>query len=116
MTGTVTLTDGREVPVTGRLVTGDAGLYRAEAEGSGSKTVAAWILAADGHQPGGLGGEGSLTKLSGARPDPAQPTVSLQGTGHVAHCQGRDHTDPDPLIASRPKAENGRNCDGSAMG
>jgi hypothetical protein len=80
MTGTVTLTDGRDVPVTGRLVTGDAGLYRAEAEGSGSKAVAGWILAADGQQRGGVGGEGSLTKLSGTRVlDLAQPNFSLQG-------------------------------------
>lgn len=80
MTGTVTLTDGREVTVTGRLVTGDAGLYRAEAEGSGSKAVAGWILAADGQQRGGVGGEGSLSKLSGARLlDLAQPTFSLPG-------------------------------------
>lgn len=87
MTGTATLTDGREVPVTGRLVTGDAGLYRAEAEGSGSKAVAGWILAADGQQRGGVGGEGSLTKLSGARLlDLSQPTFSLQGlaTSRVA--------------------------------
>ena len=80
MTGTVTLTDGREVPVTGRLVTGDAGLYRAEAEGGGGKAVAGWILAADGQQRGGVGGEGSLTRLSGNRVlDLAQPTFSLQG-------------------------------------
>ena len=80
MTGTVTLTDGREVPVAGRVVAGDAGLYRAEAEGSGSRAVAGWILAADGQQRGGVGGEGSLAKLSGARVlDLAQPTFSLQG-------------------------------------
>lgn len=80
MTGTVTLADGRQVPVTGRVVAGDAGLYRAEAEGSGSKAVAGWILAADGQQRGGVGGEGSFTKLSGTRVlDLAQPTFNLQG-------------------------------------
>jgi hypothetical protein len=40
MTGTVTLTDGRKMPVTGRAVAGGAGLYRAGAEGTGSKAVA----------------------------------------------------------------------------
>lgn len=80
MTGTVTLTDGREVPVAGRVVAGDAGLYRAEAEGSGSRAVAGWILAADGQQRGGVGGEGSLARLSGTRVlDLAQPTFSFQG-------------------------------------
>ncbi len=80
MTGTVTLADGREIPLTGRAVAGDAGLYRAEAEGSGSKAVAGWILAADGQQRGGVGGEGSFTKLSGTRVlDLAQPTFSPQG-------------------------------------
>ena len=80
MTGTVTFADGREVPVTGRAVAGDAGLYRAEAEGAGSKAVAGWILAADGQQRGGVGGEGSFTKLSGTRVlDLAQPTFSPQG-------------------------------------
>jgi hypothetical protein len=80
MTGTVTLTDGREVPLAGRAVAGDAGLYRAEAEGSGGKAVAGWILAADGQQRGGVGGEGSFTKLSGTRVlDLAQPTFSIQG-------------------------------------
>jgi hypothetical protein len=80
MTGTVTLSDGREVPVRGRAVAGQAGLYRAEATGSDSKAVAGWILAADGQQRGGVGGEGSLTKLSGTRTlDLAQPTFTLQG-------------------------------------
>ena len=80
MTGTVTLSDGREVPVTGRAVAGDAGLYRAEATGSDAKAVAGWILAPDGQQRGGVGGEGSLAKLSGTRVlDLAQPSFSLQG-------------------------------------
>jgi hypothetical protein len=80
MTGSVTLADGREVPLTGRVVAGDAGLYRAEAEGSGSRAVAGWILAADGQQRGGVGGEGSFTRLAGTRVlDLAQPTFSVQG-------------------------------------
>ena len=80
MSGTVTLAGGRALPVTGRSVTGDAGLYRAEASGAGAKAVAGWILAADGQQRGGVGGEGSLPKLSGARVlNLSQPTLSLQG-------------------------------------
>ncbi|MCA1702761.1 MAG: hypothetical protein LC808_05615 [Actinobacteria bacterium] len=80
MTGTLTLADGRQIPVTGTVTTGDAGLYRAEASGDGSKAVAGWILAADGQQRGGVGGEGSFAKLSGARTlTLSQPTISLQG-------------------------------------
>ena len=80
MSGTVTLAGGRSLPVTGRSVTGDAGLYRAEASGAGARAVAGWILAADGQQRGGVGGEGSLPKLSGARVlNLSQPTLSLQG-------------------------------------
>jgi hypothetical protein len=80
MTGTLTLADGRALAVTGRTVAGDAGLYRAEASGSGAKAVAGWILAADGQQRGGVGGEGSLAKLSGTRVlTLSQPTFTLQG-------------------------------------
>jgi hypothetical protein len=80
MTGNVTLTGGRQLAVTGRAVAGDAGLYRAEAAGGGDKAVAGWILAADGQQRGGVGGEGSFAKLSGTRVlDLAQPTLSFQG-------------------------------------
>ena len=80
MTGTLTLAGGRPRPVTGRTVAGDAGLYRAEATGAGAKAVAGWILAADGQQRGGVGGEGSLPKLSGTRTlNLTQPTFSLQG-------------------------------------
>ena len=80
MTGTLTLSDGRALPVTGRTVAGDAGLYRAEATGSGAKAVAGWILAADGQQRGGVGGEGSLPKLSGAKVlNLSQLTFSPQG-------------------------------------
>lgn len=80
MSGTLTLTGGRALPVTGRAVAGDAGLYRAEATGSGAKAVAGWILAADGQQRGGVGGEGSLASLSGAKVlNLSQPTFSLQG-------------------------------------
>jgi hypothetical protein len=80
MTGTLTLADGRVMQVSGRTVTGDAGLYRAEATGSGSKAVAGWILAPDGQQRGGVGGEGSLPKLSGTKVlTLSQPTFSLQG-------------------------------------
>ena len=59
MSGTVTLSDGRVLPVTGETTTGDAGLYRAETAGPGGPAVAGWILAADGSQRGGVGG--SLT-------------------------------------------------------
>jgi hypothetical protein len=80
MNGTLTLTGGRALPVTGRTVTGDAGLYRADAAGAGAKAVAGWILAADGQQRGGFGGEGSLPKLSGTRVlNLSQPIFSLQG-------------------------------------
>jgi hypothetical protein len=80
MSGTLTLADGRAMQVTGRTVTGDAGLYRAEATGSGAKAVAGWILAADGQQRGGVGGEGSLPKLSATRTlTLSQPTFTLQG-------------------------------------
>lgn len=80
MTGTLTLAGGRALPVTGRTVAGDAGLYRAEAAGAGAKAVGGWILAADGQQRGGVGGEGSLPKLSGTRTlNLTQPTFSLQG-------------------------------------
>lgn len=80
MSGTVTLADGRPLPVSGRSVTGDAGLYRAEASGAGGKAVAGWILAADGQQRGGVGGEGSFAKLSGAKVlNLTQPTFSVQG-------------------------------------
>ena len=80
MSGTLTLTGGRALQVTGRTVAGDAGLYRAEATGSGASAVAGWILAADGQQRGGVGGEGSLPRLSGAKVlNLSQPTFSLQG-------------------------------------
>jgi hypothetical protein len=59
MTGTLTLTGGRTLAVTGQTTTGDAGLYRAEAAATGGPAVAGWILAADGVQRGGVGG--SLT-------------------------------------------------------
>lgn len=80
MSGTLTLTDGRALPVTGRTVAGDAGLYRAEATGAGAKAVAGWILTADGQQRGGVAGEGSLPRLSGTRAlNLSQPTFSPQG-------------------------------------
>ena len=81
MTGTVTLADGRKLPVSGRAVEGDAGLYRAEAAGSGTKAVAGWILGADGQQRGGVGVEsGGTTKLSGTLVlNLSQPTFTFQG-------------------------------------
>jgi hypothetical protein len=80
MTGTVTLADGRTLPVTGKAVFGDAGLYRAEAAGNGGTAIAGWILAADGQQRGGVGGEGSFSKPSGTKAlILTQPTFSLQG-------------------------------------
>jgi hypothetical protein len=80
MSGTLTLADGRVMQVAGRTVSGDAGLYRAEATGSDAKAVAGWILAADGQQRGGVGGEGKLSKVSGARTlTLSQPTFSPQG-------------------------------------
>jgi hypothetical protein len=79
MTGTVTLADGRQLAVSGTTASGDAGLYRAEAEGNAGKAVAGWILTANGDQRGGVGGEGSLAKLSGARTlTLSQPTISFQ--------------------------------------
>lgn len=80
MNGTLTLTDGRALPVTGRTVAGDAGLYRAEATGADAKAVGGWIVAADGQQRGGISGEGSLPRLSGARTlNLSQPTFTPQG-------------------------------------
>lgn len=80
MSGTLTLPDGRAMAVSGRTVAGDAGLYRAEATGTSAKAVAGWILAADGQQRGGVGGEGNLPKLSGAKVlNLSQPTFSPQG-------------------------------------
>ena len=80
MTGTLTLAGGRVLPVTGRTAGGDAGLYRAEATGSGGKGVAGWILAADGQQRGGFGGEGSAPTLSGVKMlTLSQPVFTLQG-------------------------------------
>jgi hypothetical protein len=80
MTGTLTLAGGRALPVTGRAAAGDAGLYRAEATGSGAKGVAGWILAADGQQRGGFGGEGSAPTLSGVKMlTLSQPVFTLQG-------------------------------------
>ena len=80
MTGTLTLADGRQVFVAGSSTSGQAGLYRAEAEGNGSKAVAGWILDANGQQRGGVGGEGSLAKLSGTKTlTLSQPTINFQG-------------------------------------
>lgn len=80
MTGTLTLAGGRALPVTGRAAAGDAGLYRAEVTGSGAKGVAGWILAADGQQRGGFGGEGSAPTLSGVKMlTLSQPVFTLQG-------------------------------------
>lgn len=80
MTGSLTLADGRKVPVSGRTVDGDAGLHRAEAAGAEGRAVAGWILAADGQQRGGVGGFGKGTEVSGVRVlNLAQPTFSVQG-------------------------------------
>ena len=81
MTGTLTLAGGRQLAVTGKAATGDAGLYRAEATGAGAKAVAGWILAADGAQRGGVGGEGgTLATLSGTKTLVlSQPTFTVQG-------------------------------------
>lgn len=81
MTGTLTLADGRGIPVTGKAVTADAGLYRAEAADAGNKAVAGWILAANGEQRGGVGTEtGGTFKGSGTKTLVlSQPTFSVQG-------------------------------------
>jgi hypothetical protein len=101
MTGMVSLTDGRELPVTGRAAAGEAGLYRAEVTGSDSKAVAGWILAADGQQRGGIDGEGSFTKLSEIRCWTLPTDLQPPGTGHRAHRQSWDHPDPEPVIPAR---------------
>lgn len=54
MTGTLTLADGRTLPVTGSAVTGDAGLYRAASGGA----VAGWILSQNAEQRGGFSFDG----------------------------------------------------------
>lgn len=81
MAGTLTLAGGRTVAVSGRVVTGDAGLYRAESSGPDGKAVGGWILASDGQQRGGVGVETTTgTKLSGVRVlNLSQPTFTLQG-------------------------------------
>ena len=87
MKGTVTLADGRSLTVSGKAVTGDAGLYRADATGTSGRAVAGWILSANGEQRGGVGGEGTVATLSGA---PvlrlSSRTFSLQSlaTAHIA--------------------------------
>ena len=81
MTGTLTLPDGRTLPVSGRTVGADAGLYRAEASGAEASAVGGWILASDGQQRGGVGTEtGGTSKVSGARVlNLSQPTFNVQG-------------------------------------
>jgi hypothetical protein len=77
----VAVPDGRTLPVTGRVVDGDAGLYRAEASGAVGTAVAGWILASDGQQRGGVGIEdGGTKKISGVRVlNLSQPTFSGEG-------------------------------------
>jgi hypothetical protein len=58
LSGTFTRAGGAPAAVTGQLVTGEAGLYRAEASGNGVSVLAGWILAASGEQRGGAGLEG----------------------------------------------------------
>lgn len=83
LAGTLTLSDGRALSVSGRAVDADAdaGLYRAEASGAEGSAVGGWILAADGQQRGGVGFEnGGTSKISGARVlNLSQPTFSAQG-------------------------------------
>ncbi len=81
LTGTLTLADGRTLPVGGRIVEGEAGLYRAAVADVGSTAVAGWILDADGRQRGGVEADGGgLSKVSGTRRlNLSQPTFSLQG-------------------------------------
>jgi len=79
MTGTLTLADGRSLPLAGALAAGDAGLYRAETTGSGGKAVGGWILSANGEQRGGVGSV-NLSTLSGTSLlKLSQPVFSLQG-------------------------------------
>lgn len=72
MTGTLS-TGGREVAVTGSAVSGDAGLYRGESE-SGPRSLAGWIVAADGSQRGGVGTEGGV-RLGTVKLDPRLTTT-----------------------------------------
>lgn len=46
-------------PFTARAATGDAGLYRAEAQLAGDDRVAGWVVLADGRQRGSLDGKGN---------------------------------------------------------
>jgi hypothetical protein len=52
-TGTLTLA-GKDFPFTAAPAKGDAGLFRAEQEVSGSKVIGGWILSGDGQQRGAL--------------------------------------------------------------
>jgi hypothetical protein len=54
MTGTLTLADGRPAAVTGTLVTGESGLFRAENDAA----IGGWIRAANGEQRGAIGTKG----------------------------------------------------------
>jgi hypothetical protein len=51
--GTLTL-GGKDYPFTAAPATGDAGLFRAEQEVSGSKVIGGWIVGLDGQQRGAL--------------------------------------------------------------
>ncbi|MDQ3897931.1 MAG: hypothetical protein M3326_11945 [Actinomycetota bacterium] len=77
MAGTVTLTDGRTLNISGVPVEGDAGLYRADTSGTAGKGAAGWILAADGQQRGGFGD--GITVKGVKTLTLSQPTFSLQG-------------------------------------
>lgn len=82
VSGTLTLADGRRISLSGQSVEGDAGLYRADPTGDGTKGVAGWILTADGEQRGGLmlEGGGGVGKSSGVqRLNLSQPTFTGQG-------------------------------------
>ena len=59
VSGTVALRDGESQPFTAGLVTGEAGLYRAEWNLAGIDYQIDWIVLADGRQRGGLDGKGN---------------------------------------------------------
>ena len=72
-TGTFTPTGRSSIPLTGNVVSGDAGLYRAE----GGGTLAGWILAANGEQRGAAR-DTSGSGFAVPRLQPNQTTISFQ--------------------------------------
>lgn len=57
--GIARLGEAQLKPFTAAVATGEAGLYRAEAQVDGADRVAGWVVLEDGRQRGGLDGKGN---------------------------------------------------------